>query len=182
MEYLSDLINFETNKKYNVKIIDTPKEEQKEEQKEEFKNTNTVICGNEQPLTNNNDWMIKNIEYSEPSETEKKLLEGTITAEELIKKEQEEKEEVKDEETINNEKRKEYITKVKVLALYKCKYYPLSNPSNFTYEEKQRIINKMSKIIKHYTEDELTSDFNEVINNMLLDPKTNYGKLPIMKQ
>lgn len=144
-------------------------------------NTNEVIDMNNQPLKNDNSWMVKEVPYSEPSEAEKKLLEGTKTAKELIEEEQtEEKKELTYEEKLE-QYRRDYITKVKVIALYKCKFNPVANPSEFSQTEKQRVIDKMGKIIKNYNDDEVTEDFNTIINNMLLDAKTNYEKLPVMR-
>lgn len=147
----------------------------------EHVNTHEVIDMNKQPLKNDSSWLIKEVPYSEPSEAEKKLLEGTKTAKELIEEEQkEEKKELTTEEKIEAYRR-DYITKVKVVALYKCKFNPVSNPSEFTSVEKQRVIDKMSKIIKNYNDDEVTDEFNTIINGMLLDAKTNYEKLPVMR-
>jgi hypothetical protein len=147
----------------------------------EHVNTHEVIDMNKQPLKNDNSWMIKEVPYSEPSEAEKKLLEGTKTAKELIEEEQkEEKKELTTEEKLE-QYRRDFITKVKVIALYKCKFNPVANPSEFTNVEKQRVIDKMSKIIKNYNDDEITDEFNTIINNMLLDAKTNYENLPVMR-
>jgi hypothetical protein len=160
----------------NVIIIEGKKEEVKNEVKvsESDKNTNVVICGNTEPLKNNNSWMIKEVIYSEPSDYEKSLLKGTLSASELIEKE-------KTEEQIKLNEKKAYITKVKVLALYKCKFGIFDNPSNFTYENKKKVMDKMQKIINNYSEDELTSDFNEIVGNVLADSKTLYENLPIMR-
>jgi hypothetical protein len=145
-------------------------------------NTHEVIDMNKEPLKNDSSWLIKEVPYSEPSEAEKKLLEGTKTAKELIEEEQkEENKELTYEEKLEAYKR-DYITKVKVIALYKCKFNPVANPSEFSQTEKQRVIDKMSKIIKNYNDDEVTDEFNTIINNMLLDAKTNYEKLPVMKK
>ena len=144
-------------------------------------NTHTVLDMNKEPIKNDSSWMIKEVPYTEPSEEEKKLLEGTKTAKELIEEEQkEEKKELTTEEKLE-QYRRDYITKVKVIALYKCKFNPIANPSDFTSLEKQRVIDKMGKIIKNYNDDEVTEEFNTIINNMLLDAKTNYEKLPVMR-
>tara|TARA_R110000868_G_scaffold346173_1_gene607208 strand:+ start:3024 stop:3629 length:606 start_codon:yes stop_codon:yes gene_type:complete len=144
-------------------------------------NTHTVLDMNKEPIKNDSSWMIKEVPYTEPSEEEKKLLEGTKTAKELIEEEQkEEKKELTYEEKLE-QYRRDYITKVKVIALYKCKFNPIANPSDFTSLEKQRVIDKMGKIIKNYNDDEVTEEFNTIINNMLLDAKTNYEKLPVMR-
>ena len=144
-------------------------------------NTHEVIDMNKQPIKSDSSWMIKEIPKLEVSEEEKKMLEGTKTAKELIEEEQkEEKKELTTEEKLE-QYRRDYITKVKVIALYKCKFNPIANPSEFTSVEKQRVIDKMSKIIKNYNDDEVTDEFNTIINNMLLDAKTNYEKLPVMR-
>lgn len=147
----------------------------------EHVNTHEVIDMNKQPIKSDNSWMIKEIPKLEVSEEEKKMLEGTKTAKELIEEEQkEEKKELTYEEKLE-QYRRDYITKVKVIALYKCKFNPVANPSDFTSVEKQRVIDKMSKIIKNYNDDEITDEFNTIINNMLLDAKTNYENLPVMR-
>ena len=148
----------------------------------EHKNTHVVIDMNKQPLKMDTSWMVKEVPYSEPSEEEKKLLEGTKTAKELIEEEQkEEKKELTYEEKLE-QYRRDYITKVKVVALYKCRFSPVSNPSFFSQIDKQRIMDKMSKIIKNYNDDELTDEFNTIINNTLLDSKTKYEHLPVMRK
>jgi hypothetical protein len=155
----------------------------------EHVNTHEVIDMSKEPLKNDSSWLIKEVPYSEPSEAEKKLLEGTKTAKELIEEEQnftseskaEENKELTYEEKLE-QYRRDYITKVKVIALYKCKFNPVANPSEFSQTEKQRVIDKMGKIIKNYNDDEVTEEFNTIINGMLLDAKTNYEKLPVMKK
>jgi hypothetical protein len=145
-------------------------------------NTHEVIDMNNQPLKMDTSWMVKEVPYSEPSEEEKKLLEGTKTAKELIEEEQkEEKKELTTEEKLE-QYRRDFITKVKVVALYKCRFSPTSNPSYFSQTDKQRVMDKMSKIIKNYNDDELTDEFNTIINNTLMDSKTKYEHLPIMRK
>jgi hypothetical protein len=145
-------------------------------------NTHEVIDMNNQPLKMDTSWMVKEVPYSEPSEEEKKLLEGTKTAHELIEEEQkEEKKELTTEEKLE-QYRRDFITKVKVVALYKCRFSPTSNPSYFSQTDKQRVMDKMSKIIKNYNDDELTDEFNTIINNTLMDSKTKYEHLPIMRK
>lgn len=148
------------------------------------KNTNVVIDMNNQPLKMDTSWMVKpeEIKYIEPSEEEKKLLEGTISAKEFVENEKKEVQEELTEKEKEELKRKDYITKVKVLALYKCKFYPLSNPSEFKPDDKLRVKNKMAKIIQNYTEEELTEEFNIIVRAILEDSKTNYENLSIMRK
>lgn len=147
----------------------------------EHVNTHEVIDMNKQPIKSDSSWMIKEIPKLEVSEEEKKMLEGSKTIHQLLEEEQkEEKKELTYEEKLE-QYRRDYITKVKVIALYKCKFNPVANPSEFSQTEKQRVIDKMGKIIKNYNDDEITDEFNTIINNMLLDAKTNYEKLPVMR-
>jgi hypothetical protein len=140
----------------------------------EFKNTHEVI----QPeIKFNTDWMVKEVPApTEPSEFEKKLLEGTLKPEQLLKKEQEEKEqEEKEKEELL---KKDLIQKVKVLALDRCGFYPLSNPSEMTQNEKNKIIKKMDRILKKNTIEKITENFNIIIQALLIDGNTDYNKLP----
>lgn len=145
----------------------------------EDNNTNDVI--NNTPIKFDNSWMIKDVPYTEPSEEEKELLKGTKTAKELLDEEKEEQ--LKQKEKTNEEKEEEYkrnyIMMVKVLALYKCKFHPFSNPSEYTNENKKRVMHKMERIIKNYTEDEIKAEFNDIVNCILTDAKTDYATLPI---
>lgn len=178
-----DIETYKT-KKSTINIIEDDNDILKKTIKDFSENTNIVIDGSKEPLKNNTDWLIKDIPYSEPSEFEKELLKGTITTKELLEKEKEENEKQKEltyEEKLEQYK-KEYITKVKVVALHKCKFHPVSNPSTFKKQDKEKVIMKMQKIIDNYKEDELTDEFNEIINNMLMDHRTKYEELPIMNK
>lgn len=179
---------FEDTKKYNYVIIDEEGEEIENKvidiiPPDFSKNTHTVIDMNKQPLKIDNSWMVKDLQIDpEPSEAEKKLLEGTKNPQQLLEEEANETEPELTEEQIFEEFKKDYITKVKVLALYKCKFYPLDNPSNFSNVDKQRVIDKMGKILKNYTYDELTDEFNTLMNGILTDPKTKYENLPLQRK
>ena len=131
-----------------------------------------------------NSWMIKDVPYNpEKTEFEKKLEENSLTPEQLLEleKKEEEEEENKTEEQKLKEFKKMFIDKIKVIALYKCKHHPFSNPSEFTNTEKLRVQEKMGKILKNYTSDEIDEEFNTISCAILEDPKTDYSKLPIMR-
>lgn len=149
---------------------------------EKQENTHQVI----QPgLQYNTSWMVKDVPPpTEPTEYEKKILEGTMTPKQLIEieKKEKEEEEKKEKEMTEEEKlemfKKEFIQKVKVIALDKLGYYPLSNPSLLTQNEKNKIIKKMDKILKNNKIDSIENEFNRIIQAILVDPKTEYDKLP----
>jgi hypothetical protein len=142
------------------------------------KNTNKVLIPE---IKSDNSWMIKDVPYSEPSEIEKKLLKGTKTPAELLeeeRKELENKKQLTPEEELEN-KKKHYIDRVKVIALYKCKFYIFSNPSTFSNIDKKRVMEKMGKILKNYTEEEVIDEFNSIVRDVLEDYRTDYGILPV---
>ena len=95
--------------------------------------------------------------YTEPTENEIKMLEGTLTPKELLEKEKQEEQEEKD-------KKKEYITMVKCYALTKIGKKPLDNPSTFNQEVKIKLMETMDEIIKTMTEEEIKIEFNKAIS------------------
>jgi hypothetical protein len=116
------------------------------------------------------------------SEYEKNMLKGTINASELLekeKKEQEEKVEISEEEKEKQMKR-DYINKLKVVALDKIGKYPLDNPSYFTIRDKKKLLETMETLRK-LPEDELTELFNSVCCEVLFAPQTDYSKFPVYK-
>lgn len=166
----------------NTQIENTQEENTQEENTQ---NTNEVLELKE--IKFNTDWMVKEVPPpSEPSEFEKKLLENTLTAEQLIKKEKEEEAKKKEEDEKLNEEEKEkmlkkdLINKIKVVALDRLGYYALSNPSEMTQLEKNKIIKMMDKILKKGKFKKITEEFNTIIQAILIDEKTNYDNLPIM--
>jgi hypothetical protein len=123
---------------------------------------------------------VKHVEYTEPNENEKKMLEGTKTAEQLLKEEAEEKPEELTEEEKLKRYRRDYITKVKVVALDRMNMPPLINPSTFSKKDKQILITLMEDVMK-MSEDELTKTFNEVCNDRLFTQNMDYTTFPIYK-
>jgi hypothetical protein len=101
--------------------------------------------------------------YTEPSENEKKMLEGTLNPLELLEIE---KQDALQPPEGKNEKdrRKEYITQVKCYALTKIGKKPLDNPSTFNQEAKIRLMETMDEIIKTMTEEQIKIEFDRAIN------------------
>jgi hypothetical protein len=94
--------------------------------------------------------------YTEPSENEKKMLEGTLSPLELLEIEKQEKK--------DRDRKKEYITQVKCYALTKIGKKPLDNPSTFNQEAKIRLMETMDEIIKTMTEEQIKIEFDRAIN------------------
>jgi hypothetical protein len=130
---------------------------------------------NNPPLISSTSWMVKDIGEIDPNlnEYEKNvLLKGTYSVQDLLETE-------KTEEPVKVDKSKTFITKVKCIALKKLGYHPLTNPSNLTTREKQKIIKRMDKILKEKTEDLIEKSFNKLVLDELFSPTSDYTKYAI---
>lgn len=115
---------------------------------------------------------------------EKDMLKGTITPSELTKLEKEEEEKKKElpsDEEVAKQKKRDYITMVKVVAIDKLGKYPLSNPSSFSTREKNKLIEQMKTIIDTYSEDQLKDEFQKTCTEVLFVPGVDFSKFPIYK-
>lgn len=115
------------------------------------------------------------------NEFEKEMLKNTKTVEQLLEEERNEVPEELTEEEIIKRKRKEYITKVKVISLDKMGKHPLSNPSTFSKKEKDLTIKTMKDVM---TEDNDVIDFlfNEICNDKLFNETADYSTYPVFKE
>ena len=105
--------------------------------------------------------------YSDPNQAEINMLKGTINVIELAELEKEE---------IVRDFRKEYITKVKVIALDMCGKSLTSNPSNMTNSEKQKIIFCMKSLLND-PEEEISDKFNLLVSEKMFHNNANFEKL-----
>jgi hypothetical protein len=122
---------------------------------------------------------IQDVPYSEPSEYEIKMLEGTIKPDILLKQEEEELEKQEDEEALQLRQRHQYITMVKVLALVKANKQPLDNPSVFNKVDKLIIINNMDEIMNTMSPDEIKEEFHKICNEKIFTPHADYSTFAI---
>jgi len=119
-------------------------------------------------------FMIDKVEYSEPSEYEKKMLEGTRNPKQQLEAEEKE-------EPIHINERKMFIDMIKVIALVETGHTPLDNPSNFYNKEKQVVIKAMEKLLD-YPKEKLQERFNEICNEHLFHPNADYSQYPVISQ
>lgn len=121
------------------------------------------------------------VDNSEPlpiTEFEKNINKDFITPEQLLEREKQEEEIKKqkiesEEEKIKNYRR-DYITKLKVVALDNLGRDPLSNPSRFTTRDKKRLIETMDFLHNTKSEEEITLLFNNVCNEVIFAPEAKY--------
>ena len=103
------------------------------------------------------DTWIEKVEYTEPTENEKKMLEGTLNPEQLLEKERQDALQPP-EGKIDKDRRREYITQVKCYALTKIGKKPLDNPSTFNQETKIKLMETMDEIIKTMSEEQIKTE------------------------
>ena len=186
--YISDDENEELKlsfieKKQKIKIIDDLKEN---EEKEEAITDETKPEVEEVKIIQNSDYLYKSdIKWAEPqsiSETiepnayEVKMLEGTSSVKEFLKKE---KEEIQEEET-EKERRHNHISKVKIIGLSMMDKDILSNPTYFSRKEREILIKNMEEVLKLDVV-EITKKFNEIVLEQLFESNRDYSKFPVYK-
>lgn len=119
-------------------------------------------------------------EYTEINNYEKEMLKNSKNIETILNEESNEtKPELTEEEQLKL-KKKEYITKIKVVALDKMGKHPLMNPSYFKKKEKEELMSIMHVLLQQ-DEENITLLFNEICNERLFDANSDYSTFPIYK-
>lgn len=139
----------------------------------------------EPKVIQNSDYLMKSdIKWVEPKQTvdeinswEKEMLSRTKNVQTLLDEEAVQKMYNADEKVINE--RRDYITKVKVIALDSLGYAPLTNPSTLRQKEKNRIMDSMRLVMDTLSEEELTRKFNDICDDKIFDPKCDYSNYPV---
>lgn len=73
---------------------------------------------------------------------------------------------------------KEKAMMVKVILLDKGDHHPLTNPSAFSDRKKRAFVKEMAEYMEHPIE-EITSQFNEVVNNTILAGGADVSDYPV---
>ena len=73
---------------------------------------------------------------------------------------------------------KNKATKCKVISLENLGHHPLSNQSNFIKRDKDKVFELM-KIWFEKTEKEINDEFNSIVNDKILNEKSNYENYKI---
>ena len=109
---------------------------------------------------------------------EKNLLKGTLSASELLEQEEKEKEESKIPLTQNEKDynaKREYITRVKCVALDLMGKHPLDNPTKFTTREKKRLMEQMEMVMTK-PDEEIINLFNSTCSEVIFAPEADYTR------
>lgn len=71
------------------------------------------------------------------------------------------------------------IQKARIIALDYLNIHPLTPTNNLKIFQKKELISKVKHIIMCNTDEEINKMFNEIVNDKLLDPNSDYTKYPI---
>jgi hypothetical protein len=118
------------------------------------------------------------IEPQPINDYEKDMLKNTKDADQLLKEESEERPpELTDDQKLK-QKSRDYITRVKVLALDSIGKHPLANTYYFSRKEKQTLISTMEDIMKK-SDDDIIYSFNTLCNDKLFTNDSDYSTFPV---
>lgn len=120
---------------------------------------------------------IDDIPVTPITDFEKNLLKGTMSASELLEQEQKEKEEVKPltQNEIDYNAKRDYITRVKCVALDLMGKHPLDNPTKFSTREKKRLMEQMEMVMTK-SDEEIIKLFNSTCNEVIFAPESDYTR------
>ena len=77
--------------------------------------------------------------------------------------------------------RRDFITRVKTIALDKLNYNPLINPKSLSKREFTKVVNLCQDIIDTKTIEEIKCMFDDIICNSILCEDRDYSQYPIYK-
>ena len=118
--------------------------------------------------------------YQPPNAYEIKMLEGTKNPTQLLEEEEAEKlKKLTDVITSSeSDKRKEIITRLKVVALDRLGKHPLMNPAHLSQRDKNKLISLMSTL-QDEPEESIIKEFNDICNDVLFSGKADPSTFPI---
>ena len=120
--------------------------------------------------------------YQPPNEAELKMLEGTKKPAEILEEEQAEKLKKQLEVITSSEidKRREIVTRLKVVALDRLGKHPLTNPSYLSQREKTKLIHLMTSL-QDDKEEDVIKEFNDICNDVLFSGKSDPSQFPVYR-
>jgi len=74
---------------------------------------------------------------------------------------------------------KEKAMKVKVICLDEMDKHPLCNPSYFTKRDKDKLLERMGKMMHTYSNEEIEKSFSTIVNDRLLTCGADVSNYPI---
>lgn len=109
---------------------------------------------------------------------EKDMIKHTKNSIQLLEEEKNEKPVELSDERRENIRRKEYITRVKVIALHNMGRHPLYNASYLSHRDKQTLIKHMEDVM-NMDDVEISNKFNNICNDVLFNTGADITSYPI---
>jgi hypothetical protein len=144
-----------------------------EDQKQE-----PVVIQNSDHLYANPFPVVKHVEQQPINDFEKDMLKNTKTPEQLLEEEKNEKPIELTEKEKELVKRKDHITRVKVISLSRMGKHPLANGSLLSATDKRKLIETMEKVLL-LTDGQIEREFNDVCIEKIFDSKCDYSTYPV---
>lgn len=139
--------------------------------------TQSIIFNDSSMYASNIKWR-DDIEPTPINDYEKKMISHTKSAEQLLQEEKDEEVKELSEKQSEYIKRKEYITKIKVIALDSIGKSPIYNASYLSHRDKQKLIKQMDETMK-LSDQEITNKFNEICNDKLFNIGLDVSSYPV---
>lgn len=139
-----------------------------------------VIQNSDFMYKSNVEW-IKDVPYQEPNEYERDMLKGTLSPNELLKKELEEQ---KIERT-PEQKRRDAINIVKVVSLHRIGLqHFIFNPYKLSTQQKKKYKKSMELVLAEYNDgpesrDSIIKEFNNIVCDTILDTNVDVSTYPV---
>lgn len=148
----------------------------------ETSKNSTLDCGSTMLSINPDKIHPVEVVYQPPNEYEIKMLEGTKNAAQLLEEEQSEKLKKQLEVITSSEidKRREIVTRLKVVALDRLGKHPLTNPSYLSQREKTKLIHMMTSL-QDEKEENVIKEFNDICNDVLFSNKSDPSQFPVYR-
>lgn len=109
---------------------------------------------------------------------EKNMIKHTKNSIQLLEEEKNEKPVELSDERRENIRRKEYITRVKTIALHNMGRHPLYNASYLSNRDKQTLIKHMEDVM-NMDDAEISNKFNNICNDVLFNTGTDITSYPV---
>lgn len=109
---------------------------------------------------------------------EKDMIKHTKNSIQLLEEEKNEKPVELSDERRENIRRKEYITRVKTIALHNMGRHPLYNASYLSNRDKQNLIKHMEDVM-NMDDAEISNKFNNICNDVLFNTGADITSYPV---
>jgi hypothetical protein len=83
------------------------------------------------------------------------------------------------EEELKKIARRDYITRVKIIALDNLGYKPLTNPKSLPRKDFNKVVKCCQEVINNLSEEEIINKFNDIVCNDILSEDTDVTNYPI---